>query len=66
VDPDDLGDISVLLLVSMGSTKHVQALIDAAVESKLQEYIEQLESVQDEGQVSSDVKRAGYITSSFS
>jgi hypothetical protein len=54
VDPDDLGDISVLLLVSMGSTKHVQALIDAAVESKLQEYIEQLESVQDEGQVSSD------------
>jgi hypothetical protein len=38
----------------MGSTKHVQALIDAAVESKLQEYIEQLESVQDEGQVSSD------------
>lgn len=54
VDPDDLGDISVLLLVSMGSTKHVQALIDAAVESKLQEYIEQLESIQDEGNVSSD------------
>ena len=54
VDPDDLGDISVSLLVSMGSVKHISALIDAAVEIKLQEYIEQLESVQEEGQASSD------------